>query len=90
MSITLAEAKANLETYIEKAAAGEEIVITDASQKPLATIKPAQTPNVPGWLQQIYDSPKKPLIVGLYKDQIKYLEPFDASDREIERMFNGE
>ncbi|MEK7572213.1 MAG: type II toxin-antitoxin system Phd/YefM family antitoxin [Patescibacteria group bacterium] len=70
------QAKTNLSQLIEKAVAGEEVIIAKAG-KPVAKIV-AHT-------QQL--EPRKP---GLWKGKIVVPDNFDDEDEEINKMFYGE
>lgn len=71
------EAKRHFSRLVERAAAGEEIVIGKAG-KPVARLVPYQRPR---------QAKRKP---GSMKGKIKFLPGFDAADKEIEAMFYGE
>ena len=66
-------AKTNLSRLIERAEAGEEIVIGRAG-KPVAKLVP-----------YVADHPTR--VFGALKDQIRILPGFDEVDAEIEREF---
>lgn len=71
------EAKSNLSRLIERAAAGEEVIIAKAG-KPVARLVP-------------YTEKKKPRRLGLLKRQIKIGPDFDDPLPEsIMRAFRGE
>ena len=71
------EAKTHFSKLVERAAAGEEIVIGKAG-KPVARLGPYAAPARPK---------RKP---GSLKGKIKILPGFDEMDKEIERLFSGE
>ena len=71
------EAKTHFSKLVERAAAGEEIVIGKAG-KPVARLGPYVTPAHPK---------RKP---GSLKGKIKILPGFDEMDKEIEKLFYGE
>jgi len=78
MTVTnIHEAKTHFSKLVERAAAGEEIVIAKAG-KPVARLVPYADPGVPK---------RKP---GSLKGKIRILPGFDEMDKEIERMFSGE
>ena len=71
------EAKTQFSKLVERAAAGEEIVIGKAG-KPVARLGPYTVPAIPK---------RKP---GSLKGKIKILPGFDEMDKEIEKLFSGE
>ena len=71
------EAKTHFSKLVERAAAGEEIVIGKAG-KPLARLGP-YCPGAP--------TKRKP---GSLKGKIKILPGFDEMDKEIEKWFYGD
>ena len=71
------EAKTHFSRLVDRAAAGEEIVIGKAG-KPVARLVPYKRPA---------ESHRKP---GSMKGKIRILPGFDADDKEIEAMFHGE
>jgi len=71
------EAKTHFSKLVERAAAGEEIVIGKAG-KPVARLVPYTTPARPK---------RKP---GSLKGKIRILPGFDEMDKEIEKLFSGE
>jgi prevent-host-death family protein len=71
------EAKTHFSKLVERAAAGEEIVIGRAG-KPVALLGPYASPASPK---------RKP---GSMKGKIKILQGFDEMDKEIEKLFSGE
>jgi len=70
------EAKTHLSKLVERVVAGEEIVIGKAG-KPVVKLVPYQ-PAPP--------SPRKP---GSMRGKIKILPGFDAADKQIAELFNG-
>ena len=75
--INIHEAKTHFSRLVERAAAGEEIVIGKAG-KPVARLTPYKAPA---------EFRRKP---GSMKGKIRFLPGFDAADKEIEKMFYGE
>jgi prevent-host-death family protein len=71
------EAKTHFSKLVERAQAGEEIVIGKAG-KPVARLGPYAAPARPK---------RKP---GSLKGKIRILPGFDEMDREIEKLFSGE
>jgi prevent-host-death family protein len=71
------EAKTHLSKLLARVAAGEEIVIGKAG-KPVAKLVPYNEPTPPK---------RKP---GSWKGKVWISPDFDAYDKEIEAMFNGE
>jgi len=69
------EAKTHLSRLVDRAAAGEEIVIGKAG-KPVAKLVPYQPPA----------QKRKP---GSMRGKIKILPGFDKADEEIAKMFSG-
>lgn len=76
MQVNIHEAKTHLSRLVERAAAGEEIVIGKAG-KPMAKLVP-------------YTAPLPVRKPGSLKGKIKILPGFDEADKEIEAMFYGE
>jgi len=77
------QAKTNLSKLIEKAEAGEEVVIARNGKPvvrltPVAAPRPADEPRRPDGL---------PAWMGSLKGQITYGPDFDKADEEIERAF---
>jgi prevent-host-death family protein len=71
------EAKTHFSKLVERVAAGEEIVIGRAG-KPVARLVP-------------YEEAAKPVRKpGAWRGKVKIKPGFDAVDKEIEAMFNGE
>ena len=75
MQVNIHEAKTHLSRLVERAAAGEEIVIAKAG-KPVARLTPL--PAVPQRRK-----------FGSMKGKIKILPGFDEMDKEIEALFEG-
>jgi prevent-host-death family protein len=76
-TVNLYEAKTNLSQLVERAAAGEEIIIAKAG-RPLARLVAAQTRT----------EPRKP---GALKSQVSIADDFDAPlPEDIARAFRGE
>jgi len=71
------EAKTHFSKLVERAQAGEEIVIGKAG-KPVARLGPYAAPARPK---------RKP---GSLKGKIRILPGFDEMDKEIEKLFSGE
>ena len=71
--VNIHEAKTHLSRLVERAAAGEEIVVAKAG-KPMAKLVPYETPN-------------EPRELGFLRDEIRILPGFDEMDEEIERLF---
>jgi prevent-host-death family protein len=71
------EAKTHFSKLVERAAAGEEIVIGKAG-KPVARLVPYAAPARPK---------RKP---GSLRGKIRILPGFDEMDKEIEKLFSGE
>ena len=71
------EAKTHFSKLVERAAAGEEIVIGKAG-KPVARLGPYSPPAPPK---------RRP---GSLKGKIRILPGFDEMDKEIEKWFYGE
>ena len=75
-TIDIREAKKHLSRLLERAIAGEEIMISKAG-KPVARLGP-------------YTAPKRPKRKpGSLKGKIKILPGFDAMDKEIKELFSG-
>ncbi len=75
MQVNVHEAKTHLSRLLERAAAGEEIIIGKAG-KPIARLVPLEA--------------AKPVRrPGSLKGKIKILPGFDEADKEIEMMFYG-
>jgi len=73
MQVNIHEAKTHLSRLLERAAAGEEIIIAKAG-KPLARLTPVKD----------LRTPRK---FGSMKGLIKILPGFDEIDKEIEDLF---
>lgn len=71
------EAKTHFSKLVERAAAGEEIIIGKAG-KPVARLGPYAAPARPK---------RKP---GSLKGKIRILPGFDEMDKELEKLFSGE
>jgi prevent-host-death family protein len=77
MQVNIHEAKTNFSRLVERAAAGEEIVIGKAG-KPVAKLVPYTPPKPPK---------RKP---GAWKGKVWISPDFDKADKEIEALFYGE
>jgi prevent-host-death family protein len=77
MQVNIHEAKTHLSRLVERAAAGEEIIIGKAG-KPVARLVPYKQSGPPE---------RKP---GSMRGKIKIKSGFEEMDQEIERMFLGE
>jgi len=77
MQINIHEAKTHLSRLVERAAAGEEIIIGKAG-KPMAV------------LVRYQGSKKTPRKPGGWKGKAWISPDFDRPDREIEKLFYGE
>ena len=77
MQVNIHEAKTHLSRLLERAAAGEEIIIGKAG-KPIARLVPYNPPKLPK---------RKP---GSWKGKVWISPDFDKVDKEIEAMFLGE
>lgn len=75
------DAKTNLSKLIERALAGEEVIIAKAG-KPVVRLQPVQVEKPKG----------KRGILGSRRGQIKYAPDWDSpeTNAEIERLFYGE
>jgi len=71
------EAKTHLSRLVERAAAGEEIVIAKAG-KPMVKLVPYQEAKTPK---------RKP---GAWRGKVWISPDFDKADKEIEELFNNE
>jgi prevent-host-death family protein len=76
MVVNIHEAKTHLSRLVDRAAAGEEIVIGRAG-KPVARLV-AYRPEV------------KPRRLGVWKGKVSIARDFDAFDADIVRMFEDE
>jgi prevent-host-death family protein len=74
MQVNIHEAKTHFSRLVERAAAGEEIIIGKAG-KPVARLVPYAAPKPPK---------RKP---GSWKGKVWISPDFDAADKEIEAMF---
>jgi prevent-host-death family protein len=72
-AVSITEAKTQLSRLIERAQAGEEIVIR-RGQTPVAKLSR-------------YDDPPSPRRLGALKGQIWMSDDFDEQDEDIERAF---
>lgn len=77
MQVNIHEAKTHLSRLVERAAAGEEIIIGKAG-KPMARLVPYREPKPPK---------RKP---GAWKGKVWISPDFDAVDKEIEGLFYGD
>ncbi len=75
MSVNIHEAKTHLSRLVDRAAAGEEIVIARAG-KPLARLV-------------AYVPPVKDRELGLWKGKVWIAPDFDEVDEEIAALFEG-
>jgi prevent-host-death family protein len=73
--INIHEAKTHFSRLVERAAAGEEIVIAKAG-KPMAKLGP-------------YVADRRPRELGFLRGQVRILPGFDEMDEEITRLFQG-
>jgi len=73
MQVNIHEAKTHLSRLVERAAAGEEIVIAKAG-KPMARLIPLGQPD-------------QPRVPGAWKGKVWIAEDFDDYDEEIQRLF---
>lgn len=77
VSVNLYDAKTHLSQLIDRAAAGEEIIIAKAG-RPLARLVPLKPPT-------------RPRVPGIFRGQIRIGDDFDAAlPEEIEKAFRGE
>lgn len=75
-TVNLYDAKTNLSSLVERAAAGEEIVIAKAG-RPLARLVPLATRTAPR-------------VLGLWADQVRIGDDFDDPlPEDIQRAFEG-
>ena len=74
--INIHQAKTQLSKLIEKALAGEDVIIAKAG-KPVAKLT-------------AYKKPLKPRKLGLLKGKIHVPDNFDDEDEEINKLFYGE
>lgn len=76
LTINIHEAKTHLSRFIEKAAAGEEIIIAKAG-KPIAKLVPLH-------------SLPSPRILGMFKGQLNVPEDFDAAlPKDVAMLFQS-
>ena len=71
--VNIHEAKTHLSRLVERAAAGEEIIVAKAG-KPMAKLVRFETAT-------------EPRELGFLRGQIRILPGFDEMDEEIERLF---
>ena len=76
MPVNIHEAKTHLSRLVDRAAAGEEIVIARAG-KPLAKLV-------------AYEPPVRKRTLGLWKGQVWIAPDFDDVDEEITALFEGD
>lgn len=76
MAVNIHEAKTHLSRLVDRAAAGEEIVIARAG-KPLARLV-------------AYEAPVKERTLGLWKGKAWIAPDFDEVDEEITALFEGD
>lgn len=69
------EAKTHFSRLVQRAADGEEIVITKAG-RPMARLVP-------------FDRPEAPRRPGLWKGKVTIADDFDAPDPRVEELFEG-
>jgi prevent-host-death family protein len=74
--VNIHEAKTHLSRLVERAAAGEEIVVAKAG-RPMAKLVP-------------YEKPKEPRQLGGWEGRVWIADDFDEVDEEIARLFEGE
>ncbi len=74
--VNIHEAKTHLSRLVERAAAGEEVVIAKAG-KPMAKLVP-------------YQEEREPRQLGAWKGKVWIAPDFDETDEEIIRLFEGE
>jgi prevent-host-death family protein len=75
-SVDIREAKTHLSRLIQRAAAGEEIIIAKAG-KPLAKLVP-------------YVATTEPRKPGYWRGKVRIADDFDALPDDIAAAFNGE
>ncbi len=76
MQVNIHEAKTNFSRLVERAAAGEEIIIGKAG-KPVAVLS-------------AYKADEKKLRKpGAWKGKVKFMPGYDKADKEIEKLFCG-
>jgi prevent-host-death family protein len=76
MMTNIHQAKSQLSRLIERAVAGEEVIISKAG-KPVAKLVP-------------YAQKKRPRRLGLLKDKIRIARDFDELPEELAAAFQGE
>lgn len=76
MVVNTHEAKTHLSRLIERAAAGEEIILAKAG-KPMAKLVP-------------YDAPKEPRRPGGWKGRVWMADDFDETPQDVIDSFYGE
>lgn len=76
MQVNIHEAKTNFSRLVERAAAGEEIIIGKAG-KPVAKLVP-------------YSQPKPKRKPGAWRGKVWISPDFDTVDQEIEALFYGD
>ena len=74
--VNIHEAKTHLSRLVERAAAGEEIVVAKAG-RPMAKLVP-------------YEVRKEPRQLGGWEGRVWIADDFDDEDEEITRMFEGD
>jgi prevent-host-death family protein len=74
--VNIHEAKTHLSRLVERAAAGEEIVVAKAG-RPMAKLVP-------------YEKPKEPRQLGGWEGRVWIADDFDEEDPEITRLFEGD
>jgi prevent-host-death family protein len=77
MQVNIHEAKTHLSRLVEKAAAGEEVIIGKAG-KPMVRLVP---------YKEVGQTKRKP---GAWKGKVWISPDFDKVDKEIEALFYGE
>jgi prevent-host-death family protein len=76
MMTNIHQAKSQLSRLIERALAGEEVIISKAG-KPVAKLVP-------------YTQKKRPRLLGLLKGKIRIARDFDELPEELAAAFRGE
>lgn len=76
MTVNMHEAKTHLSRLIDRAAAGEEIVIARAG-KPVARLVP-------------YAEPQPDRVLGAARGQVSVAPDFDETDEELARLFEDD
>lgn len=77
MSVNVYEAKTHLSQLLDRAAAGEEIVIARAG-RPVARLVP------------LSDSASRPRVPGRWRGKVSIADDFDEMSAEIDAAFRGE